>query len=73
MSFPYRHILVVGATSGIGRAMAERFVQNGSRVIVVGRRQQRLDELVAKHGKDKVTAVTFDISKGSEIPEFVKR
>jgi NAD(P)-dependent dehydrogenase (short-subunit alcohol dehydrogenase family) len=36
MPFPYKHVLVVGATAGIGRAMADRLVEEGSKVTVVG-------------------------------------
>ncbi|KAL2808601.1 hypothetical protein BJX63DRAFT_424480 [Aspergillus granulosus] len=70
MSFPYKHFLIIGATSGIGRAMAERLVENGAKVIVVGRRKDRLDEFVAKHGADKASSIVFDISQLDKIPQF---
>jgi NADP-dependent 3-hydroxy acid dehydrogenase YdfG len=54
MSFKYNKVLVIGATSGIGYASAERLVQEGKKVIVVGRRKENLDAFVDKHGKDKV-------------------
>jgi short-subunit dehydrogenase len=37
MPFQYKKILVIGATLGIGEALAERFIAKGSHVIVVGR------------------------------------
>ncbi len=40
------HILVVGASSGIGRAVAERFAQHGA-VTALARRTDRLAELAA--------------------------
>ncbi|WP_251982274.1 SDR family NAD(P)-dependent oxidoreductase, partial [Methylobacterium sp. B1] len=40
------HILVVGASSGIGRAVAERFAAQGS-VTALARRTDRLAELAA--------------------------
>ncbi|KAL4979711.1 hypothetical protein BDW66DRAFT_157162 [Aspergillus desertorum] len=70
MSFPYKHILVIGATSGIGRAMAERFVENGAKVTVVGRRKERLDAFVSKYGEDKAQSMVFDITQTDKIPEF---
>jgi 3-hydroxy acid dehydrogenase/malonic semialdehyde reductase len=36
---------ITGGTSGIGEACARLFVKNGGRVVVVGRRQERLDVL----------------------------
>lgn len=70
MSFPYKHILVIGATAGIGRALASRLVQSGAKVTAVGRRKERLDEFVQEHGEDKTNAVQFDISDLDRIPEF---
>ncbi|KAF9888738.1 hypothetical protein FE257_008313 [Aspergillus nanangensis] len=71
MAFPYKHILLIGATSGIGRALADRFVEHGLQVTAVGRRQDRLDDFVQKHGTDRAHGVAFDIGKIEEIPQFV--
>jgi NADP-dependent 3-hydroxy acid dehydrogenase YdfG len=38
-------VLITGATSGIGRATAEVFARNGYRLILTGRRADRLSEL----------------------------
>ncbi|KAE8349517.1 hypothetical protein BDV28DRAFT_151807 [Aspergillus coremiiformis] len=72
MAFPYRHFLLVGATSGIGRAMADRLIANGAKVTAVGRRQERLDEFVRQHGEDKAQAMAFDIGKTEQAPQFAK-
>ena len=68
--FQYKKVLVLGATSGIGKALAERFIHEGSYVIAVGRRKERLDELVDKYGAGKVSAVPFDITKMAAIENF---
>ena len=73
MQFPYRRVLVIGATSGIGEALAARIVKEGSKVIVVGRREENLKAFVEEHGKDKAAAVPFDISKTDEIPSFAAK
>lgn len=41
------HVLVVGASSGIGRAVAERFAAGGAQVTALARRADRLAELAA--------------------------
>jgi serine 3-dehydrogenase len=53
--------LITGATSGFGAATARRFAEGGWRVIVTGRRADRLQGLVDEFGADKVHAAVFDI------------
>lgn len=72
MSFQYKHVLVIGATSGIGRGMADHFIAQGMKVTAVGRRQDRLDDFVTQHGRDKASAIAFDIAKLDEVPTFIK-
>ncbi|KAK5943056.1 hypothetical protein PMZ80_004061 [Knufia obscura] len=71
MPFPYKKVAVFGATAGIGKALAERFIANGIYVIAVGRRKERLADLVHQHGHDKVEASPFDITKLDSIPNYV--
>jgi len=72
MTFPYKTILIIGATSGIGLALAEKMIENGSYVIAVGRRQESLSSFVEKHGKDNSASFQFDITDLKGIPAFVE-
>ncbi|KAF1964506.1 short-chain dehydrogenase/ reductase-like protein [Bimuria novae-zelandiae CBS 107.79] len=71
MPIKYNKILVIGATSGIGLAYAERVIQDRKKVIITGRRKENLDEFVSKYGSDKADAIAFDVTKLQEIPKFV--
>ncbi|HLF40777.1 MAG TPA: 3-(cis-5,6-dihydroxycyclohexa-1,3-dien-1-yl)propanoate dehydrogenase [Acidimicrobiia bacterium] len=48
--------LVTGGGSGLGRAVVERFVLEGARVVVLDRSAEKIDEL--KSGYDRKTVVT---------------
>ncbi len=50
MPTPSHTVLVTGASSGFGRAIAERFVRDGHRVIATARREDRLRTLADASG-----------------------
>ena len=45
-----QRLLIVGASAGIGRAVAEQALAAGAEAVLVGRRAERLDEVVAAAG-----------------------
>jgi uncharacterized oxidoreductase len=47
-------MLVTGGASGIGLALAERFLRAGSEVIICGRREEKLREAQAAHPEMKI-------------------
>lgn len=56
-----KKILIIGATSGLGRGIAETYIRRGCDVGVMGRRQALLDELVAM-GEGRVKAAVCDVT-----------
>jgi 3-hydroxy acid dehydrogenase/malonic semialdehyde reductase len=54
-------VLVTGATSGFGAAIARRFAADGHRIVAVGRRQERLTALVEELGARRVHPVALDV------------
>ena len=62
--------IITGATSGIGRAVADIFAENKYNLIVTGRRSERLQELKAaleqQHGIS-VLALCFDVRDNDEV------
>lgn len=65
-----RIVFVTGATSGIGKACAEKFAANGDDVIINGRRNERLDEIkktLEKKYKVEVFCAPFDVQNKEEV------
>jgi uncharacterized protein len=54
--------LITGATSGIGRAFAERLAADGYDLVIAGRRQDRLAEFANSHPEVQVRTVAADLS-----------
>jgi uncharacterized protein len=62
-----RLALVTGASSGIGRAFARRLGADGYNLVVVGRRRDRLEELVAALPNVKVRPKVADLGTDAGI------
>jgi NADP-dependent 3-hydroxy acid dehydrogenase YdfG len=65
--------LITGATSGIGRATALEFAKHGIRLILCGRRQERLDALQNSLSKQTdVTTLNFDVRDKTAVLDAIK-
>ena len=72
-SFDGRWILVSGASSGIGRAIAIELLQDGARTVLLGRREARLHETAQLSGVPERTEVlALDLARTEEIGPAVK-
>jgi 3-hydroxy acid dehydrogenase / malonic semialdehyde reductase len=61
---------VTGATSGFGRAIAERFAREGARVVVTGRRADRLADLARALG-DRALPLVLDVRDRAAVESAV--
>ena len=71
MNMNKKNIIIIGATSGIGKSLFERYAADGNRIGIVGRRTNLLDELRQKHPDTTFTA-TADITKQEEIARAIE-
>ncbi|PMD99172.1 NAD(P)-dependent oxidoreductase [Siphonobacter sp. BAB-5405] len=69
-----RTAFITGATSGIGRATALAFAELGYRLLLHGRRQERLDELKEElQDKVEVYTLNFDVRYREDVEEAFSR
>jgi NAD(P)-dependent dehydrogenase (short-subunit alcohol dehydrogenase family) len=68
--------LITGGSSGIGMAIAERFLKEGAKIVITGRSKERCDN-AQKQLKaivsDAVISVTGDVSKWGDVQKMVAR
>ena len=60
-------ILITGATSGFGKAIAEKFAAENWNCIVTGRRKEKLFELAASLSSRNILPLVFDVRKKEEV------
>ena len=61
MNIENKSVVLTGASGGIGRAIAEKLNSAGARLILVGRNEQKLAEMIAEFGSDAHAAIVADI------------
>jgi short-subunit dehydrogenase involved in D-alanine esterification of teichoic acids len=63
------NILITGATSGIGEALLNKFLELGNTIIAVGRNKQKLEMLAGTDSR--VTPFACDVSKAEDLDRLI--
>ena len=66
--------IVTGGGTGIGRAIATSFLKEGAKVVICGRRLEKLRETAASTGasEDEILLLSCDVTDRAQIQELVK-
>lgn len=67
-------ILITGATSGFGKAIAIKFAANGHRCIITGRKEEKLKEIASEISKNynvEVLPLVFDVQDKAAVDNAI--
>jgi meso-butanediol dehydrogenase/(S,S)-butanediol dehydrogenase/diacetyl reductase len=64
--------LITGAGTGIGATIAERFVADGAKICITGRRQEMLDEVAQSLPAGTVVTCAGDVTKLEDVKRMVE-
>ncbi|XP_023941428.1 uncharacterized oxidoreductase SERP2049-like [Bicyclus anynana] len=71
MGFKNKVVIVTGASSGIGAAIATAFSDQGAKVVMVGRNEAKLNKVAAKCCKPLV--LIADVAKDDDVKKIIEQ
>jgi 3-hydroxy acid dehydrogenase / malonic semialdehyde reductase len=69
-------VFITGATSGIGKACAEKFAANNFNIIITGRRAEKLEAVkiaLEKNNAIQVTTLCFDVQSKKDVFDNIEK
>ena len=72
MKLKGRVALITGGGTGIGAAIAKRFVSDGAKICITGRRQEMLDQVAKSLPSGNVTTCSGDVSVSKDVERMVE-
>lgn len=70
--FKDKVVLITGATSGIGKALALTLLNEQAKVAVCGRKQEALNQLEQEVGSDRLLCIQADVSQEADCKHFIE-
>ena len=72
LDFKNKKVLLTGASGGIGKTLAEKFINNGAKLIITSSNQDKLDILKSHYG-DKHLYYLLDLSDTNKLTDNIKK
>ncbi len=72
MNLKGKTALITGGGTGIGAAIARRFVADGAKICITGRRQEMLDQVAHSLPREMVATCSGDVSKVEDVERMVE-
>ncbi len=66
-------VIITGASSGIGKALAEKYVSEGWNVVVAARRLERLKALEEQFSNDVILSVKTDVTQETDCKNLIEQ
>lgn len=75
MDFKNKVVLITGASSGIGKETAIEFAKKGSNIVLVARREDKLEQVATELKKFSISTLVCqcDVSKKDQVKEMSKK
>lgn len=73
MTYAGKRCWIIGASSGIGAALAEELAQRGARLALSGRRGDALQELIVKLPASHHMAIPLDVAEPAEVSKAAEQ
>ena len=68
-----KNIVITGGSSGIGLAMAKKFISEGATILITGRNEKKLIAAVNQLGHDKCRYIIADVCDVEHVSEFLQQ
>ena len=72
LDFKNKKVLLTGASGGIGKTLAEKFINNGAKLIITSSNEDKLNLLKSHYGVNHLYYL-LDLSNISKLADNVKK
>ena len=66
-------VIITGASSGIGCALAVKFIEEGANVVLSARRYEKIKAIEDKYGSGRVLAIQTDVSREEDCKKLIEK